>query len=117
MSAGAEIIAEYSQHGTNIHDKLLAEYIRRIIDDTGNTIDGLDCVAVSSGPGSFTGLRIGAAVAKGICYGNKPALIPVPTLYALAYAAIGTARALKLDGITATVHSHRKLFYAQHFSL
>lgn len=40
----------------------------------------IDAVAVSSGPGSYTGLRIGVSMAKGICYGNDAKLISVPTL-------------------------------------
>ncbi|MBF1001514.1 MAG: tRNA (adenosine(37)-N6)-threonylcarbamoyltransferase complex dimerization subunit type 1 TsaB [Lachnospiraceae bacterium] len=48
-------------------------------------LDTIDAVALSSGPGSFTGLRIGAASAKGLCLALQKPLIPVPTLHALAY--------------------------------
>jgi tRNA threonylcarbamoyladenosine biosynthesis protein TsaB len=47
--------------------------------------ESLDCVAVSSGPGSFTGLRIGMSAAKGIAYGAGLPIIPVPTYEAAAY--------------------------------
>lgn len=43
----------------------------------------LDCVAVSKGPGSYTGLRIGVSMAKGVCYGRKVPLIGIPTLQVL----------------------------------
>ena len=45
----------------------------------------LDSIAVSEGPGSFTGLRIGMSAAKGIAYGASIPIIPVPTFEALAY--------------------------------
>lgn len=48
----------------------------------------IDAVAVSDGPGSYTGLRIGASMAKGICYGLHVSLIPVPTLQILCVAAM-----------------------------
>ncbi|MEG2527367.1 MAG: tRNA (adenosine(37)-N6)-threonylcarbamoyltransferase complex dimerization subunit type 1 TsaB [Mucinivorans sp.] len=54
------------------------------------TIDDLDAVAVSSGPGSYTGLRIGVSVAKGICFAAHKALIAVPTLDALTVGAIAS---------------------------
>lgn len=41
-------------------------------------------VAVSAGPGSFTGLRVGMSTAKGFCYGSKSRIVPVPTLHAMA---------------------------------
>jgi len=47
------------------------------------TLQEIDAVAISQGPGSYTGLRIGTATAKGICYGLKKPLISVPTLYSL----------------------------------
>lgn len=48
----------------------------------------LDAVAVSSGPGSYTGLRIGVSVAKGLCFGYGIPLISIPTLEVLAVAAL-----------------------------
>ena len=47
----------------------------------------IEAVAVSDGPGSYTGLRIGAATAKGLCYGLHVPIIPVPTLQILTQAA------------------------------
>ena len=54
----------------------------------------ISCVAVSAGPGSFTGLRVGMAAAKGLCYGWDLPLVPVPTLAALAFRSPGEGRVL-----------------------
>jgi tRNA threonylcarbamoyladenosine biosynthesis protein TsaB len=54
----------------------------------------VSCVAVSAGPGSFTGLRVGMAAAKGFCYGWALPLAPVPTLSALAFRFPGEGRVL-----------------------
>ena len=65
-----------------------AERLGTYVDEALSFIDShaipLDYVAVSSGPGSYTGLRIGVSMAKGICYGHEVSLIAVPTLELLA---------------------------------
>ncbi len=61
-----------------------AEMLGRYVDEAMTFVDGqgarLDAVAVSCGPGSYTGLRIGVSMAKGICYGRGAKLLAVPTL-------------------------------------
>lgn len=68
-----------------------------MIDDAlahaGVALDDLDGVAVAIGPGSFTGLRIGLGLAKGLCYARGLALAAVPTLEALAHVAAAPAGA------------------------
>jgi len=74
------------REGSN-HARLLPRYIQSLLlfaKQNGLTIDA---VALSEGPGSYTGLRIGTATAKGLCYGLNVPLIPVPTLEALCEAA------------------------------
>ena len=71
--------------------KKTAESIVSLISATmeaaGLSVQDLDALAISSGPGSFTALRIGMAAAKGIAYGSGKRLVPVPTLLAMAVAA------------------------------
>lgn len=79
-----------SQDGAVIfHDEQLegpqhAQVIGGMVEDALSFTDShaipFDAVAVSSGPGSYTGLRIGASIAKGICYGRNLKLIAIPTL-------------------------------------
>ena len=70
----------------NSHAKILTVFIDSLLSENKISIHELDAVAISSGPGSYTGLRIGTSVAKGLCYAlNKP-LITVPTLLSLATA-------------------------------
>ena len=70
----------------NSHAKILTVFIDELFSKNKLSFSGLDAVAVSSGPGSYTGLRIGTSVAKGICYATNKPLIAVPTLVSLAAA-------------------------------
>ena len=69
------------------HASLLTLQIDACVKDSGIPLASLDAVAVSRGPGSYTSLRVGASVAKGICYALDKPLIAVDTLLALAWAA------------------------------
>ncbi len=80
-----QTIAEYTVNYRKTHSQTLLPMLDEMIRMTGLAPDTIDAIAVSGGPGSFTGLRIGSATAKGLGLAwNKP-LIHVPTLDALAY--------------------------------
>lgn len=115
LSVGREIVAEFSYRGSNLHDRLLAESVKRLLDDSDIKFGDLDAAAVSSGPGSFTGLRIGASLAKGICFDGKIRLIAVPTMQSLAFAASEFARPLGYEKITTLVYAYQNIFYSQEF--
>ena len=66
------------------HVEMAVAMIGALLEEVSVGIDGLDGVAVSLGPGSFTGLRIGLGTAKGICFGTGLPLAGVPTLDCLA---------------------------------
>ena len=84
MSHDGECIFNQENHQGSNHNEILGTFIDEALTfiDTRNIT--LDAVAVSSGPGSYTGLRIGTSMAKGICYGRDAKLIAVPTLELLA---------------------------------
>ncbi|MBV5304772.1 MAG: tRNA (adenosine(37)-N6)-threonylcarbamoyltransferase complex dimerization subunit type 1 TsaB [Chlorobium sp.] len=75
----------------------LVPLVEQVMTESRLNRQELDCIAISSGPGSFTSLRIGMSVAKGIAYGLGIPLIPVPTMPAMAAslrAAAGTVMAV-----------------------
>jgi tRNA threonylcarbamoyladenosine biosynthesis protein TsaB len=68
----------------NSHSSVLTTLIEEVCTDAGAGIEDIDAVAVSEGPGSYTGLRIGVASAKGLCFSLDKPLIAIPTLKAMA---------------------------------
>ncbi len=82
-------IAEYTVNYKKTHSQTLLPMIDEMVRMVDADLNDLDAIAVSGGPGSFTGLRIGSATAKGLGLAlNKP-LIHVPTVDALAYSIYG----------------------------
>ena len=67
------------------HAERLHVYIDEVLQSAKVSIDQIDAIAISKGPGSYTGLRIGVSAAKGLCYALDMPLISVPTLEALAH--------------------------------
>lgn len=71
--------------GEYSHAEKLAVFINEVLQNSTLKYSDLSAVAVSKGPGSYTGLRIGTSTAKGICYALQIPLISVPTLQSMAY--------------------------------
>lgn len=65
------------------HAKLLTIFIDELLKELNHKIEDLDAVAVSKGPGSYTGLRIGVSTAKGLCYAKDLPLIAINTLQSM----------------------------------
>lgn len=80
-----KLICEYTLNYKKTHSQTLMPMIEEIVDTVGIKLDTLDLIAVSSGPGSFTGLRIGSATAKGLAHTLNLPIAAVPTLDAIAY--------------------------------
>lgn len=62
------------------HSENLAVFVDEVLKSAGKETHELDAIAVSQGPGSYTGLRIGVSLAKGICYGAEKPLLAIDTL-------------------------------------
>ena len=85
-----QLIAEYTVNYKKTHSQTLLPMLDEVAKMTELDMESIDAIAVAAGPGSFTGLRIGSATAKGLGLAlNKP-LIAVPTLEGLAYNLCGT---------------------------
>lgn len=70
------------------HASKTAVFIKEMLDECGWKVSDCDAVCVSSGPGSYTGLRVGSSSAKGLCFGSGLPLIAVGTLDVLAWQAV-----------------------------
>ncbi len=82
-------LAEYTTNYKKTHSQTLLPMIDQMMDMLGMDLSEMDAIAVSGGPGSFTGLRIGSATAKGFGLALDKPLIHVPTLDATAYNLFG----------------------------
>lgn len=78
------LIAEYTLNYKKTHSQTLLPMLDEIMKMTRIPLESIEAIAVASGPGSFTGLRIGSATAKGLGLSLKKPIIPVPTLEGLA---------------------------------
>ena len=83
LSDGAPLAAFHLNNG-NTHSETLLPMVESVLRCTGKTVNDIDLFAVSAGPGSFTGVRIGVATVKGLAFGKGKPCVGVSTLEALA---------------------------------
>lgn len=76
----ANLVASQNYHLDHSHSSLLPEIIRQLLINCETKLEDLDAVAISIGPGSYTGLRIGVSTAKGLAFANKTPLLALDTL-------------------------------------
>ena len=85
------MLAEYTVNYKKTHSQTLLPMLDEIVRMKEQDLGTIDAIAVAAGPGSFTGLRIGSATAKGLGLALEKPLIHVPTVDALAWNLFGTA--------------------------
>lgn len=93
LAQEGRVVARRESDAPNAHSTQLPLFVRDMLDisiataegeERGRNHRGIDAVCISSGPGSYTGLRIGVSTAKGLCYGLEIPLLSVPTLLGMA---------------------------------
>lgn len=83
------LLAQYSQNTGLTHSRTLLPMVEDLLRNTEHGVRDLDRVAVSAGPGSFTGVRIGVATVKGFCWALEIPVVGVSTLEAMAWNGLG----------------------------
>ena len=86
-----ELLGQYYQCAGLTHSRTLLPMAEELLRGTGTELRELDAVAVAAGPGSFTGVRIGVAAVKGLCWGAQLPAIGVSTLEAMAWHGLAAA--------------------------
>jgi len=87
ISKGEKILASKDGSSTFSHAKETTLMIEACLAEAAISMQDLGAIAISRGPGSYTSLRIGTSIAKGICYALDKPLIAINTLESLAFAA------------------------------
>ena len=104
---GEVLACEEDPKGQN-HSEKITLFIDSVMKKASISYDQLDAVAVSMGPGSYTGLRIGVSTAKGICYAASKPLIAVETLHAMAFGGLSVISTDAVSSVISTERSERR---------
>jgi|ERR1700757_842098 len=92
ITADDKILAHKEINNGFSHAENLHVFIQDVLKEANLSINQLNAVAISKGPGSYTGLRIGVSTAKGLCYALQIPLISIDTLQSMAYAIASTKK-------------------------
>lgn len=109
-SSGGEVILRESSEDKS-HAYLLTLFIQELFEEKGIKASDLEAVAVSKGPGSYTGLRIGVSVAKGIAYGASIPMIAINTLQSMFHGILGKAEMSNANLICPMIDARRMEVY------
>ena len=116
LSEDEKIICSRRSSEPRAHASLTAQFIKEMLESSGWSVNDLDAVAVSAGPGSYTGLRVGVSTAKGLCFGGALPLISVSTLDILARQAIEAGLPEGCKAILPMVDARRMEVYTAVYS-
>jgi len=97
LLADGELLDEMLLHAEDGFGQILYGHLQRILDRHGCRVEDIECFATASGPGSFTGVRVGLACVKGLAYAVSRPVVAVSNLQAIAAFGSGPLRATVLD--------------------
>lgn len=106
ITSKESVLAIKETEKENSHSSLVTLFVKEVLSQSNTLINDIQAVAVSMGPGSYTGLRIGLSVAKGLCYAQDIPLIGVSTLQAVAYPYY-----LKNEKTMVAMHARKEEYY------
>lgn len=110
---GGNVVASRVNSAPKVHAAMTAPYVEEVLREGGCSAKDLAAVAVSKGPGSYTGLRVGVSTAKGLCFGANIPLIGVDTLRILALQ--GVSHACRPHKIVPFIDARRMEVYSAVF--
>lgn len=116
LADGNKIVSHRETEVPKAHASQLCPFVDGILKEMSLTLRDIDAVAVSGGPGSYTGLRVGVSTAKGLCFGAGKPLISVGTLEVLVWQAIESRELPHGAMIVPMVDARRMEVYTQVFS-
>lgn len=119
LSSGEKIIQLIKADHEREHAAKLAVYVQQVMDQARFSFSDIDAVVVSKGPGSYTGLRIGVATAKGLCFSSDKPLIAVDTHRLMASCFVLDHPALAADGdvLVPVIDARREEVYGAALSI
>lgn len=111
------VVASQTGQGADPHDVRLPRPLVAMLEARGLAIGDVDLFAVATGPGSFTGLRVGLATVQGLALATAKRVVPVPTLDAVAHEAASAPEARTLDYIAVWLDAQRGEVFAALYAL
>ena len=117
LSLNGETLAIKEADERNIHAGSLTLFIQEVMNNAQKSMPDLDAVAVSMGPGSYTGLRIGVSTAKGLCFALEIPLIAVNTLQVMAHGFVSSANPVSADLLCPMIDARRMEVYTAVYNL
>jgi len=100
---------------SHIHSEKLLALVQEVVSEAGISLSDVGAVAISEGPGSFTGLRIGLSTAKGLCFALGTPLVLVPTFEAIAEAA--REQYSDISDVVVAIDAKRDEFYVARYAV
>jgi tRNA threonylcarbamoyladenosine biosynthesis protein TsaB len=111
------VVASGQGEASVSHDVRLPQPLIAMLADRGLTLDDVDALAVATGPGSFTGLRVGIATMQGLALATGKSIIPIPTLDAIAHDTAGAPEAATLEYIAVWLDGQRREIFAALYAI